>query len=559
MVMVGRKQAVSIENILLEAPFAQDLDGVELSYLVLYEVVKRYDLESACLVLCPDGLGPQLFIHGTEPVPPERVSELLARPPGLYTEPDVVDPSQSVALAAMCTLALGAHAARRAAAVDTASGLASRQVIGAALSREAARSARYGWPFVVVLLAVAGEDGDRRWPTLSRAVRQALRVGDEAGVAGSGRALAILGNAEADVARPFAARVGSALADEGAGDVELLVATSRAPQESVDPEELWRLASERMAELGGSGSPPAAGTLGPLPYSLELEIRALPGVVLVRSPGAVLVRSMAEEVPAGRRVVVVAVEPPGSFDSELSKLLAEQSAEVEVTVIPAGGDQVEERERGWDGIGNGNGIADETGSVLRSLVDLRVGDPGEHERAAQPPTAGSYLQYGSIGAKGHASPGSRSPDGADDPPGGFGSVGEQPAGAPRVRLLAASFDPGTGMSEVDLGLGAARGKGRAVVGPLVGGAQATLVALGALGIEVPYYVVSVERAPSVPGDPVVVVLAPRHASEEHGDPIGPVVERIGVASGADTVEAASKATLCALNRYLAISMKAVRG
>ena len=116
-----------------------------------------------------------------------------------------------------------------------------------------------------------------------------------------------------------------------------------------------------------------------------------------------------------------------------------------------------------------------------------------------------------------------------------------------MSLLSATFDAQRGVSEVALALGAARGTGRAPAGPLAGGAQATLNALSALSLDVPFYLVSAERAHGVPGEPVVVVLAPKRTGME--DPAG-AVERLGVASGGEDIEAASRATLGALNRHL---------
>ena len=96
---------------------------------------------------------------------------------------------------------------------------------------------------------------------------------------------------------------------------------------------------------------------------------------------------------------------------------------------------------------------------------------------------------------------------------------------------------------MSVALGPARGTGRAPAGPLAGGAQATLGALAELGAPVPFYVASCERARTVPCEPVVVVLAPCDGAGAS--------ERVGVASGDDDLETASRATLAALNRYLA--------
>jgi hypothetical protein len=121
----------------------------------------------------------------------------------------------------------------------------------------------------------------------------------------------------------------------------------------------------------------------------------------------------------------------------------------------------------------------------------------------------------------------------------------------RVTLLCAEFDADTGASEVRLARADAVGIGRASVGALAGGAQATLAALADLGLEVPYYLVSAERAHTVPGEPVVVVLAPvRSAASRAAGSLPPLAERIGVATGDAESAAASRATLNALNRFL---------
>jgi hypothetical protein len=120
-----------------------------------------------------------------------------------------------------------------------------------------------------------------------------------------------------------------------------------------------------------------------------------------------------------------------------------------------------------------------------------------------------------------------------------------------VVLLSAAFDVAHGTSEVSLAFGAARGTGRAPAGPLAGGAQATLNALSALSIDVPFYLASVEQAHGVPGQPVVVVLAPKRTGRDQGAQSGGPVERLGVASDPEDVVAASRATLGALNRHLA--------
>lgn len=527
---------------LLASALTQTPDGVELSYRVLEHVAALYQVDRAWLVLRPAVLGPQVFVRGRQAPTPTVVGDLLARPPGLYTDPDVVDPGVRRALAGTCTLVLSAQAARQAAAVDTASGLVGRTVTEAALARAAAQSARHGWPHTLVLLSAAPNLGDDRWAAFCGALRASLRTGDEAGEVGPRQALAILGNAEADVARPFLARLQTALEAVGSGDVEFTVATARSPDESVDPTELWRLLTERLATPRGIPAPrperPAA-----LSTPLELELRSLPGVVAVALT--------AHPTPAGGgnlQLSVVAVEPPDTLRLDVTRILGPQLAEATVKLV---------------------------------AVAVPARPHGEAGPRAQPP-AGDHLPTGAPVTPGQPSP----PDDPDDaggapaadalPPNGswpltptFDSTplpaeplngngrAEAQLADQRVTLLTVRFDADTGTAQVDLAHGTARATGRATAGPLVGGAQATLAALEGLGLNVPYYLLSAERAAGITGEPVVVVLAPRRPDGERSPGLGRrLLDRIGVAEGVEPVEAASRATLGALNRYLAKQEKA---
>jgi hypothetical protein len=119
-----------------------------------------------------------------------------------------------------------------------------------------------------------------------------------------------------------------------------------------------------------------------------------------------------------------------------------------------------------------------------------------------------------------------------------------PAGPPpldgRVALVEAVYDDDLGTTRVRLAYGGREGVGRSANGPLVGGAEATLDALADLGVSVPCYLFSVGRSGGGPRTPVVVLLRPRHGGANSP----------GVARGDVDVEAASRATLSAVNRLL---------
>lgn len=111
----------------------------------------------------------------------------------------------------------------------------------------------------------------------------------------------------------------------------------------------------------------------------------------------------------------------------------------------------------------------------------------------------------------------------------------------RVVLVRAEFNSHEGFCEVHLNIGGRVGVGRSENGPLIGGAEATLDALRQLGFEVPFYLVGSVNVATVRGWPVIVTLRPR-ANE---------ADRHGIAQAETELVASSKATLDALNRYLA--------
>ena len=110
----------------------------------------------------------------------------------------------------------------------------------------------------------------------------------------------------------------------------------------------------------------------------------------------------------------------------------------------------------------------------------------------------------------------------------------------RVALVRTDFNVHDGVSEVHLNLAGRVGIGRSGSGPLVGGAEATLIALRELGYDIPFFLVAVNNISTVRGWPVVVTL---HSMSNGGD-------RIGIAQSDGELESAAKATLDALNRYL---------
>jgi len=111
----------------------------------------------------------------------------------------------------------------------------------------------------------------------------------------------------------------------------------------------------------------------------------------------------------------------------------------------------------------------------------------------------------------------------------------------RVVLVRAEFNAPEGTCEVHLNLSGRIGVGRSTSGPLVGGAEATIDALRHLDIEIPFYLVSAVNIATTRGWPVVVTL--RSTNDD--------VDRYGIANAESELVSSTKATLNALNRFVA--------
>lgn len=110
----------------------------------------------------------------------------------------------------------------------------------------------------------------------------------------------------------------------------------------------------------------------------------------------------------------------------------------------------------------------------------------------------------------------------------------------RVALVRADYDTSEGTCEVQLAFNGRMGVGRAVSGPLIGGAEATLAALRDLGYDIPFSLMTVTSVTNGKDWPVVVTL--RSLSND--------ADRFGIARSDDDMVSAVKATLDSLNRFL---------
>jgi len=153
----------------------------------------------------------------------------------------------------MARIAVSLQVAQAGSIRDPLSGLLSRRGFNEALRTVAAQSSRYGWPFTLVLLSL-GARGTRVDPTAEelairrggRALSRALRTGDVGTRIEGTTFAAVLPNAGAEALNALVERIAGELPSVSRS--ELSLGAANAPRESVDPVELFRLASSRMAE-----------------------------------------------------------------------------------------------------------------------------------------------------------------------------------------------------------------------------------------------------------------------------------------------------------------------
>lgn len=233
--------------------------GVGFIYSVLDLLADRHGLSDAVLVLTHESFGTQLFRLGGKTISAEMVAK-LGTTAAIHCEPNVVPLDERDAVRTACQLALSLHLARFSAAHDALTNIANRRSFDSSLEMAAARSARYGWAFTLVLVDLNGfklvndEQGHEYGDTLLRqfgfALRQAVRQGDVAARVGGDEFAVILANAAGHESVGFAERLRSNLSSAGA-DVEFSIGTASSPRDSTDPAELMRIADGRLYERKG--------------------------------------------------------------------------------------------------------------------------------------------------------------------------------------------------------------------------------------------------------------------------------------------------------------------
>ncbi len=235
--------------------------GINFIYVLLERLATRYALSDAVLVLSDDAFGTQTFRLGARVQPAELVVRLGVEP-GLYCEPDVVPPAESEAVRVAAQLALSLQLARFSAGQDWLTNIANRRSFDAALKVASARSARYGWPFTLVVVDIdefknfndesGHEYGDYMLRQFGFALRRSVRGGDTPARIGGDEFAVILNNAEGNEALGFTDRLRVQL-KAGGNQLGFSFGTATSPRESTDPVELYRIADARLYEKKGGG------------------------------------------------------------------------------------------------------------------------------------------------------------------------------------------------------------------------------------------------------------------------------------------------------------------
>lgn len=233
--------------------------GISFIYSLIDRLAERYELEDVVVVLADESFGTQTFRLGAH-VEPVEMMAMLGTDPGVYCVPSVVPEVELEAVRAACQLALSLQLARFRAGQDALTNIANRRSFDAALSVATSRSARYGWPFTLVLVdlddfkSINDESGHEFGDYLLRqfgfALRRSVRGGDTPARIGGDEFAVILNNAEGNEALGFTDRLRLQLKSTG-NPIDFSVGTASSPRESTDPLELFRLADARLYEKKG--------------------------------------------------------------------------------------------------------------------------------------------------------------------------------------------------------------------------------------------------------------------------------------------------------------------
>jgi len=257
----GRTLLADLVNELTAAP-----SGVAFIAMCLDCVVETWNVAEARAVIDDPGLGLQLFNAGRRPLPATaQPAALLARGPGIHTEPAVSEGSDEIeAIARLCELALTLDRLRYESLHDPLTGLDNRRGFDEHLVAAVSQSVRYGWSFGLVIIDLDGfkavndrlghQGGDAVLRRLGEQLRQSLRSGDIAARVGGDEFALLLPVEGPSSVEAILHRLHGPGGLAEAGEVAWTAGLAMCPTDAATVEDLYRVADRRLYEAKASTS-----------------------------------------------------------------------------------------------------------------------------------------------------------------------------------------------------------------------------------------------------------------------------------------------------------------
>ena len=239
---------------------ATDSAGVEFVYESLDRVRECVGADDLIAVVEDPAIGRQAFRAGRRPIDSAwSRSVVMDAAPGLHARPGVIDATVGTAVLRLFAVALRLDAALHDSRHDHLTGLWNRRAFDDLLGDSCARSARYGWPFGLILIdlddfksvndRLGHPRGDAVLEAIGNELRQHLRVGDAAARLGGDEFAVLFPNLRERRAVELVDRLEAAVvrAVPEAG-VTVSTGVALAPTDGVTPTALYHRADQQLYE-----------------------------------------------------------------------------------------------------------------------------------------------------------------------------------------------------------------------------------------------------------------------------------------------------------------------
>jgi len=525
------------------------MNGLDYIYWCLEHLAVQFQLEDAVLVLDQPELGHQIFRLRHRSLGDSLASPQL-REFGLHLRPSVLGEEDRSTIVALCQSALTLALAKHDAAHDALTGLLNRRSFEEAIGQFVANGVRHGTEFSLALLDVDGLKqindltghwrGDRLLQATGRELSRLMRAGEVAARLGGDEFGLLLVGADPSSSARIRDRLEAAVSNVLGMPTRYSIGVARSGETGVDSAALYRLADSRLYEDKRSGraqpvmidtsAPPAgAATSDPAPAATPAPA---PAATPAPAPAATPAPAAAPAPATPPDPAVSEVPDSPASDSEQEAALEELSID---RLSAEDQNQLELRLRRIDAIVWATISAAPSGTV-NIEVAARHDDRSWRERII------SELQAETGGAVGlHVfdfDPIEAGPVDADRP-------ARVKVESVRQRMqYSPGADPIPGI-EVQLSHGGRKGTGFAWDAAPTAAVKATLAALAALGLSVPYEIESVTRLGFSSSAPVLTVLRCLGTGES----------RMGVVRRPDAMDAAVRAMLSASNRDIELELQ----